>query len=82
MLKGISAHFVMFTPMRDEQHTRQREVVEALVAHFAQHPDDMDPMFLDDIEHATSDAEALRVVVDQVASLTDARAVRLGVHSH
>ncbi|RHW47249.1 deoxyguanosinetriphosphate triphosphohydrolase [Dermacoccus abyssi] len=82
VLKGISAHFVMFTPMRVEQHTRQREVVEALVAHFAEHPDDMDPMFLDDIEHATSDAEALRVVVDQVASLTDARAVRLGVHSH
>lgn len=82
VLKGISAHFVMFTPKRDAQHSRQREVVERLVDHFAEHPGELDPVFLDDLERATSDAEALRVVVDQVASLTDGRAMRLAANAH
>lgn len=81
VLKGISAHFVMFTPNRDAQHARQREVIEQLVAHFVERPGDLDPVFHDDMERTSSQGEAMRVVVDQVASLTDARAMRLAARA-
>ena len=38
-------------------------------------PDGLQPSFRADFEAAGSDADRLRVVVDQVASLTDASAV-------
>lgn len=77
VLKAIAAHFVMFVPARDAQHAEQREVIESLVGHYGEHPDQLDPMLFEDHEAATSEAAALRVIVDQVACLTDARALRL-----
>jgi dGTPase len=55
--------------------TRQREVVADLVTGYQQDPvRRLDPDLLGDWKAATDDAAALRVVVDQVASLTDVRA--------
>ena len=55
--------------------SRQRDVVADLVAGYQQDPvGRLDPDLLGDWKAATDDAEALRVVVDQVASLTDVRA--------
>ena len=76
VLKGIAAHYVMQAEDRVALMTRQRELiselVEALVAHA---PASLDRAFADDWKDATDDAARLRVVVDQVASLTDASAV-------
>ncbi|HRI98654.1 MAG TPA: deoxyguanosinetriphosphate triphosphohydrolase, partial [Nocardioides sp.] len=76
VLKGVAAHYVMQAEDRVALMARQRtlvaELVEALLAHA---PAAFDPVFADDWEHAADDAARLRVVIDQVASLTDASAV-------
>jgi dGTPase len=76
VLKGIAAHYVMQADDRVALMTRQRdlvsELVEALVAHA---PASLERAFADDWEAAADDAERLRAVIDQVASLTDASAV-------
>jgi dGTPase len=78
VLKAVAAHFVMHAQERIDVHTRQREVVADLVVGYQQDPvGRLDPDLLGDWKAADSDAEALRVVVDQVASLTDVRALAL-----
>lgn len=81
VLKGMSAHFVMFTQAREAQHRVQREVVESLVARLVADPERMDVPFLDDARAAADDAGVLRVVIDQVASLTDGRALAEAAHA-
>ncbi len=76
VLKGIAAHYVMQAEDRVALMSRQRTVVSELVEALLQHaPDALDPSFADDWESAPDDAGRLRVVIDQVASLTDASAV-------
>ena len=58
-------------------HVRQREVVAELVAAFEADPARLDPDLRPDWEDAADDARAMRVLVDQVASLTDVRALNL-----
>jgi dGTPase len=78
VLKAVAAHFVMHAQERIDVHTRQREVVADLVVGYQQDPvGRLDPDLFGDWKAADSDAEALRVVVDQVASLTDVRALAL-----
>jgi dGTPase len=76
VLKGIAAHYVMRAPERTAAMERQRvlldELFEALVASDGQA---LDAMFRADLAAATDDAARTRVLVDQVASLTDASAV-------
>ncbi|WP_457255843.1 deoxyguanosinetriphosphate triphosphohydrolase [Pedococcus sp. P5_B7] len=75
VLKAVAAHFVMHALERVDVLSRQREVVADLVTGYQQDPvGRLDPDLLGDWKAATDDAEALRVVVDQVASLTDVRA--------
>jgi len=76
VLKGIAVHYVMQTGQRAAMRARQRELlgelVEAMVARGA---DALDRPFADDWNAAADDAARLRVVIDQVASLTDLTAV-------
>jgi len=76
VLKGIAAHYVMRTDERSRVMERQRallaELFEALVDSDGQ---ELDAPFRDDLARATDDAARTRVVVDQIASLTDASAV-------
>ncbi len=74
-LKGVAAHYVMRAEDRRAILARQRDVVTALVDALSVRPEEMQPAFRSDFEAATSDAARLRVVVDQVASLTDASAL-------
>ena len=75
VLKAVAAHFVMHAQERVDVLSRQRQVVADLVAGYQQDPvRRLDPDLLADWKAAGDDAEALRVVVDQVASLTDVRA--------
>ena len=76
VLKSVAAHYVMQTSDRLAIMERQRSLLSELVEAFvAGGPDVLDRPFADDWRAADDDANRLRVVVDQVASLTDASAV-------
>ena len=76
VLKGIAAHYVMQDGARIALQERQRELLADLVAVLLDRgADALDEAFAVDWERAGGDAARLRVVVDQVASLTDASAV-------
>ncbi|GAB3079643.1 deoxyguanosinetriphosphate triphosphohydrolase [Phycicoccus sp. Root563] len=78
VLKAVAAHFVMHAQERVTVMAGQRQVVRSLVeAYQADPPGRLDPDLLADWKAADSDAAALRVLVDQVASLTDVRALAL-----
>lgn len=78
VLKGIAAYYVMQADDRVEAMGRQRELLAELVALLAHRgPDALDRMFADDWHAAADDSDRLRVIIDQVASLTDASAVAL-----
>ncbi len=75
-LKGVAAHYVMSGADRDVLLGRQRELLTELVALLWERgPVELDPASRADFEAAPTDAGRLRVVIDQVASLTDASAV-------
>ncbi|MEN8704696.1 MAG: deoxyguanosinetriphosphate triphosphohydrolase [Nocardioides marinisabuli] len=76
VLKGVAAHYVMQAEDRIAVMSRQRELMAELVSLLLERGlDALDRPFADDWHEAGDDAERLRVVVDQVASLTDASAV-------
>ena len=78
VLKAVAAHFVMYAEERVEVMAGQRAVVKDLVTAYRDAPEErLDPDLLVDWKAADSDAAALRVVIDQVASLTDVRALTL-----
>ncbi len=77
LLKAVAAHYVMFTDERRAIMGRQEEVIRALVTAYHEHPDRLDADLAADHAGALNDCERLRVVVDQIASLTDARALEL-----
>ena len=77
VLKGLAAHYVMRAADRVSLMVEQREVVAELVAALVSRgPDALEPAFRNDHAATTSDQGRLRVVIDQVASLTDASAVQ------
>lgn len=74
-LKAVAAHFVMRAVDREAELAEEREIVTRLVEVFAAHEDKfLDPAFAEHYTQADSDEARLRVVVDQVASLTDSSA--------
>ncbi|GEP40678.1 deoxyguanosinetriphosphate triphosphohydrolase-like protein [Nocardioides psychrotolerans] len=76
VLKGIAAHYVMQAEDRLVAMARERELMIELVAILVQRaPEELERPFVDDWDDAGDDAARLRVVIDQVASLTDASAV-------
>jgi dGTPase len=78
VLKAMAAHFVMYAEERVEVMAGQRAVVRDLVAAYQESPAErLDLDLLADWKAAESEAAALRVIVDQVASLTDVRALSL-----
>ncbi|NYJ66304.1 dGTPase [Pseudoclavibacter chungangensis] len=76
MLKGIVAGFVMSLDARRPVYERQRALLTELAdALWADAPVSLDAGFAADFVAAVDDAARRRVVVDQVASLTDQSAV-------
>jgi dGTPase len=76
VLKGIAAHYVMRTDDRLTLMERQRQLIAELVeALWRRGADALERPFADDWAGAGDDLARRRVVIDQVASLTDASAV-------
>ncbi len=76
VLKGIVAANVMSTNARQPIYARQRAVLAELAdALWHIGPAALDRAFADDFAEATDDASRRRVIVDQVASLTDQSAM-------
>ena len=75
LLKGMALRYVMRSPAAAERYERQRTILAELVHALVRTPEGLDPVFAPLLAAAGSDAAALRVVIDQVASLTDPAAV-------
>ncbi len=76
VLKGIANMFVMQRRGSDRAYARQRVMVQDLVeALVAGAPGSLEPHFRPTWQDAADEGARLRVVVDQVASLTDLSAV-------
>jgi dGTPase len=76
LLKAVALRYVMSDKERLALQGRQRELLAELVAVLTDRgADALEPAFVPAWHAAGADAEKLRVVIDQVASLTDAQAV-------
>ncbi|GAA4285336.1 deoxyguanosinetriphosphate triphosphohydrolase [Brevibacterium daeguense] len=71
VLKGLATVTVMVAEDRLRLQRIQARVLSTLCEYFSERPEAMDRMFFLDHQEADTDADRLRVVVDQVASLTD-----------
>jgi dGTPase len=74
-LKGVVAAFVMAHDTRRPVYLQQRELLQELADALLTHPQHLDTAFASDWRAAPDDAARKRVVVDQVASLTDQSAL-------
>ena len=76
LLKGIALRYVMRRPGAQGRYQRQREIITDLVRVLTDRaPEALDPVFAPLWRAAPDDASRLRVVIDQVASLTDPAAL-------
>ncbi len=76
LLKGIALRYVMRWPGSAGRYAREREVLSQLVTALADRaPDALDPVFAPLYREAPDDSARLRVIIDQVASLTDPAAL-------
>jgi dGTPase len=76
-LKGIAVTYVMAPRGMEPRYEREREILTDLVHVLTDRPDALEPSFAADWKDAADDAGRLRVVIDQVASLTDLSALAL-----
>ena len=76
LLKAVAAHYVMSRPAAVARHAWQRAVLTELAAAVLDGaPAVLDPSLVPAWRAAGSDSERLRVVIDQLAQLTDTSAV-------
>ena len=75
LLKSIAARWMMQGERAEARYVGQRTLVTELVAALSRTPDALEPWLRPTYDAAPDDAGRLRVVVDQVASLTDASAL-------
>ena len=80
-LKSVAGHYLISAAASQERYAKQQVVIHELVEMlFEAAPAELDPIFEDDWKRATNDSEKLRIVIDQIASLTDPGAYALHAH--
>jgi len=80
-LKAVAGHYLINAAASQERYAKQQVVIHELVEMlFEAAPKELDPIFEDDWKVAATDAQRLRVVVDQIASLSDPGAYALHAH--
>jgi dGTPase len=76
LLKAVAAHYVMRRRSAVAQQAREREVITELALAIERGaPATLDPVFQPAWDAAPADAERRRVIIDQLASLTDTSAL-------
>jgi dGTPase len=76
LLKGVTAHYVMTTADHNANQARQRDLITELASLITLGaPGTLEPAFRPAWAEAPGDAARVRVVIDQIASLTDTSAV-------
>jgi dGTPase len=75
VLKGIIGAVVVSIEGRKDLYKEQRRVLKRLATALWERPEALDPLHAQDFDAAPTDAARRRVVVDQVASLTDQLAI-------
>jgi dGTPase len=76
LLKGMALRYVMRLRAAEDWYERQRTILKELVAALSERaPGGLDPVFAPLWKQCGDDAARLRVIIDQVASLTDHGAV-------
>jgi dGTPase len=76
LLKAVAAHYVMGRAGAETQQAGERELITELALEiYAGAPATLDPVLRPSWASAESDAGQRRVVVDQIASLTDTSAI-------
>ena len=75
VLKGIIGATVVSIDGRKELYKEQRRVLKRLATALQERPEELDRLYAADFAAAQTDAERRRVIVDQVASLTDQHAI-------
>jgi dGTPase len=78
LLKAVAAHYVMRRQAAVDQQAREREVITDLALAIERGaPATLDPVFQPAWDTAGGDQERHRVIIDQLASLTDTSALAL-----
>jgi dGTPase len=78
LLKAVAGHYLINAAASQERYEKQQIVIRELVEMlYTKAPLELDPIFEDDWKNAADDAARLRVVIDQIASLTDPGAYAL-----
>jgi dGTPase len=77
LLKAVAAHYVMDREGVADAQQRERDLVADLVRGLCERPEALGSLAAEEWTLASDDSARLRVVVDQVASLTDAGAAHL-----
>jgi dGTPase len=78
LLKAVAAHYVMRRQAAVDQQAREREVITELALAIERGaPATLDPVFQPAWDTGRTDEERHRVVIDQLASLTDTSALAL-----
>ena len=77
-LKAVAGYYLINAAASQDRYAKQQVVIAELVEMlFKKAPQELDPIFIDDWKLASNDGERLRVVIDQIASLTDPGAYAL-----
>lgn len=77
ILKGLATEFVMKDHSRQSEYAQQREIVTEIVTYLVDREGEgLEAPFAADYAQAADDDSRLRVIVDQVASLTDVSALQ------
>jgi dGTPase len=76
LLKAVAAHYVMTRKDAMAEQAREREVITELALAIERGaPATLDPVFQPSWDNAANDGERHRVIIDQLASLTDTSAL-------
>jgi dGTPase len=77
-LKAIAGHYLINAAASQERYAAQQIVIKELVEMLHKHAaTNLDSIFAKDWQMATSETERMRIVIDQIASLTDPGAYAL-----
>lgn len=72
LLKSMAGHYVINAAASQKRYAEQQQLLSELVeAILSSAPESLESFFLQDWQSAENDQQRLRVVIDQVASLTD-----------